>query len=408
MIDDSRPVRLGLALSGGGSRAIAFHLGCLRALNEIGLLNRIDVISSVSGGSVLAGLYCARSEPFDVFEQRARAMLRTGLQGQIVAALFSSLGVNVIGSFLINMVVGPPTAITDGVGSLVGDWRSKAKRRRRAQQKRRRPVTRTDLMEQVLRSDDLIGDVTMSALPADRPQLIVNAAELSTQTAFRFTAEGSGSWRSGPAIGVDFRLSEAVTASAAFPLLLPAIDRDYVFKSGDAEVRRRVLLTDGGIYDNLGLQAFDPNRPAPYAFGVARVDIIIACIAESGVPTGEDFPLFLGARARAAFSTAHRQLHRMGMGILHEWRTSGRIKAFIMPYFGQDDAKLPPLEGDADPPPLGDYRDYPIDFAAMPEDVIAALIARGEAQTRRLARLYLIPLLNREAAENRDAQTGSL
>ncbi|MEJ0061498.1 MAG: patatin-like phospholipase family protein [Terricaulis sp.] len=60
MTDDSRPLRLGLALSGGGSRAIAFHLGCLRALNEIGILSRIDVISSVSGGSVLAGIYCAR------------------------------------------------------------------------------------------------------------------------------------------------------------------------------------------------------------------------------------------------------------------------------------------------------------------------------------------------------------
>ena len=35
--------KIGLALSGGGSRAIAFHLGCLRALNQLGLLDRVSV-----------------------------------------------------------------------------------------------------------------------------------------------------------------------------------------------------------------------------------------------------------------------------------------------------------------------------------------------------------------------------
>ena len=41
---------IGLALSGGGSRAIAFHLGCLRALDDLGLRDSLQVISSVSGG----------------------------------------------------------------------------------------------------------------------------------------------------------------------------------------------------------------------------------------------------------------------------------------------------------------------------------------------------------------------
>jgi predicted acylesterase/phospholipase RssA len=44
---------LAVALSGGGSRAMAFHLGCLRALHQAGLLERVTIISSVSGGSVL-------------------------------------------------------------------------------------------------------------------------------------------------------------------------------------------------------------------------------------------------------------------------------------------------------------------------------------------------------------------
>ncbi|WP_179199448.1 patatin-like phospholipase family protein, partial [Streptomyces viridochromogenes] len=45
---------LGLALSGGGSRAAAFHLGCLRALHDRDLLDSIRVVSGISGGSLLA------------------------------------------------------------------------------------------------------------------------------------------------------------------------------------------------------------------------------------------------------------------------------------------------------------------------------------------------------------------
>src|SRR6266705_778572 len=44
---------LGLSLSGGGFRAALFHLGALRRLNELGVLQQIDTISSVSGGSII-------------------------------------------------------------------------------------------------------------------------------------------------------------------------------------------------------------------------------------------------------------------------------------------------------------------------------------------------------------------
>src|SRR5581483_5753015 len=49
--------RLGLALSGGGFRASLFHIGLLARLAERGLLRRVEVISSVSGGSILSALY---------------------------------------------------------------------------------------------------------------------------------------------------------------------------------------------------------------------------------------------------------------------------------------------------------------------------------------------------------------
>jgi NTE family protein len=45
-----------LSLSGGGYRAMVFHVGALYRLNEIGLLGKLARISSVSGGSITAGL----------------------------------------------------------------------------------------------------------------------------------------------------------------------------------------------------------------------------------------------------------------------------------------------------------------------------------------------------------------
>jgi predicted acylesterase/phospholipase RssA len=53
-----RPVgRLGLSLAGGGFRASLFHLGVLRRLAELDVLRRVEVLSTVSGGSITGALY---------------------------------------------------------------------------------------------------------------------------------------------------------------------------------------------------------------------------------------------------------------------------------------------------------------------------------------------------------------
>ena len=52
-----RPPRVGLALSGGGFRASFFHLGVLARLAELDLLRHIEVLSTVSGGSIIGALY---------------------------------------------------------------------------------------------------------------------------------------------------------------------------------------------------------------------------------------------------------------------------------------------------------------------------------------------------------------
>src|SRR5512133_402649 len=49
--------KIGLALSGGGFRASLFHIGVLAKLAELDVLRHIEVLSCVSGGSILGAYY---------------------------------------------------------------------------------------------------------------------------------------------------------------------------------------------------------------------------------------------------------------------------------------------------------------------------------------------------------------
>lgn len=94
---------IGLALSGGGARAIAFHLGCMRALHERGVLSNVSIISSVSGGSVIGALYAYFDESFEQFDERVQALLRSGLHDAILSHVLSpSLLVRILFTNLIS------------------------------------------------------------------------------------------------------------------------------------------------------------------------------------------------------------------------------------------------------------------------------------------------------------------
>ena len=61
--DQRIPDSIGLSLSGGGFRATLFHLGAIRRLNEFGIARKLTSISSVSGGSILNGFLAGRLDP---------------------------------------------------------------------------------------------------------------------------------------------------------------------------------------------------------------------------------------------------------------------------------------------------------------------------------------------------------
>lgn len=68
---------LGVSLSGGGYRASAFHIGTLRALYKMNILPQVDVLSTISGGSITGAHYCLFKGDFESFEKDMMERIRT-------------------------------------------------------------------------------------------------------------------------------------------------------------------------------------------------------------------------------------------------------------------------------------------------------------------------------------------
>ena len=215
---------LGLALSGGGFRATLFHIGSLWRLNEFGVLGKIDRISSISGGSICAGVL-------------AQAWPRLEFTAS-VAATFSSTVVEPLREFCRRHV--DAAAIVEG---LLSPWTTSSERIEEAYA--------TNLVSGTLQ--DLV----------DTPRFIFGATNLQTGRSFRFSKPYMGDYRIGLIDEPRITLARAIAASSAFPPFLSpvTIDNPGTFRpvegsdlNGDSAYTKRLFLTDGGVYDNLGLE----------------------------------------------------------------------------------------------------------------------------------------------------------
>lgn len=384
--------KIGLALSGGGSRAIAFHLGCLRAIDRLGLLDRVVVLSTVSGGSVIGAYYQAHQGNFAAFEAKMRELLARGLARPMLKKLFSPLGVKVVAAFA---AIG---AVAAGIGlirlfvNVAGAVAPARLADKFEETDLRSPLhrfaSRTTLLEAAL-DDLLFHKARLTDLPA-RPNLVINATELRTASAFRFGTHESGSWRWGKLHRNETTIAHAVTASAAYPLFLPALDETLIFEKDGALKPSRVLLTDGGIYDNLGLGSLWPDRSKEISLNVEPVDIIICCSAGYGLR--KDPPSqFLFARMLSVFSAIFDRAQNAAIHRLHQAKTFGQIKGFIFPYLGQQDRELP--NPPADLVRREEAHSYPTNFNAMTPEWIDRLSMRGEQLTLCLAQAYIPDLI---------------
>lgn len=249
---------VGLAVSGGGYRAMVFHLGAFLRLHELGILSRLNRISSVSGGSITAaklGLEWAKLGSRDDFFRHVVEPIRTLASTTIDAP-------SIIGGVLF------PGSVADRVSRAYDRY--------------------------------LFEGATLQDLP-DEPRFVINATNLETCSLFRFSKPYLADWQLGIVRNPTTTLADAVTASSAFPpvlspFVLQADHEDFEDVPAhrtDPAFFEEVSLTDGGVYDNLGLEtvwknyttvlvsdaggknAPDPTPPTDWARHAKRVlDII--------------------------------------------------------------------------------------------------------------------------------------
>jgi NTE family protein len=239
MPSDYRPKNdregIALCLSGGGFRASLFHLGSLRRLNQAGLLPHISAITSVSGGSITNALLAKHWRNFvgdKVFTNFAN--FETELQ-QFCARDIRS------GPLLWERLD------SRNWTSLLSDDHSA-----------------TDLLAQQY-EDHLVPKLTLGDTRCENgPKFIFCASNLQTGVSFELSWDRIGDYQIGYAQVPEMPLADAVAASSAFPIAFPPLvlkfdpDRFSGGKLIDQSMRRnlsrRIALTDGGVYDNLGLE----------------------------------------------------------------------------------------------------------------------------------------------------------
>src|SRR5829696_7664489 len=229
--DEPRMQRQGVALclSGGGFRAAVFHLGALRRLNELRILSQVDVISSVSGGSIFAAHLAERIPIWP----EARDSVATW--DEVVAAPFRSFVQR-------NRRTGPVLRRL-----LPTNWT--------------RPGTAIEALTTLFQRE--LTRLTLSELP-QRPRFIFSATDMTFGTNWIFERDRIGNFQAGyGSPPPEWTVARAVAASSCFPPVfdpMPLHLEPHQLRGGSArqtnrdELVSRLCLTDGGVYDNLGLE----------------------------------------------------------------------------------------------------------------------------------------------------------
>jgi integrative and conjugative element protein (TIGR02256 family) len=383
---------VGLALSGGGSRAMAFHLGCLRALYDRGVLDRLQVISAVSGGSVIAAMYAYSQGSFSDFDRSVITLLRRGIQRDIARKIANpAVAVQMAGTIVL---AGSAAAAADiarlalnSASSTSGLLRRDVNRfTKKIQPPLRRWGSTTVAFEAVLR-DRVFGSILITSPRRDDFEIILNACELRSGSAFRFGSRESGCWRYGTVNGNAVEVAHAVAASAAYPALLPALDEVIAFTDRrGAKCERRVLLTDGGVYDNLGVTCLEPGSAGEVGYNHFTPEYIICCDAGQGIFQDHPVPYLWGARMARAFESVFRKAQNATQNRLHLFAATDQIKGFVLAYLGQIDDRIPCAPFDL--VRREEVFEYPTDFSAMQTEDINRLTKRGEQLTRALVAYY--------------------
>jgi len=344
----------GLALSGGGFRAMLFHLGVVRYLHDKKLLQNVKYVCCVSGGSILGAHLVLNwdtyltNEPWDA----------TGSPRQLVD--FAEYDVS------------PPifrraVSILRVIPGLWSGWSpTRLLRRyyRRLYQKRK-------LRELA---------PTASGLLASRPELHILTTDLEREKLCSFSHGGFccdilepvPQW----AKIADQEIALAVAASSAFPIAFGPITltpRRVGKQTKEFFGRDRIVLSDGGVYDNLALLPFETHERQ------WKCEVVLVSDA-SRVPDWSDlsgrrpFRNYMAGLKRA-YEITSDQLYR-GYERMHSAPRFVHIPIHTPREGVQYEDGTLPIE---DRERLKDVR---TDLDALPGRVIKALVLHGQAAAK--------------------------
>ena len=219
---------LALALSGGGFRATLFHLGALRRLNELGVLTELDMITSVSGGSIMAA----------------------GLADAMIASPPTK---------------GVPLTNFEAMAAKVHDLTSYNLRRTILLEKLKPWNWLRSLPELVAKElERRVTDRPLPALPR-MPEFVFCATDMVFGVNWIYTRDRAGDFQAGYSkTKLDaISIAHAAAASACFPPIFkpirtsvdPASLNGGMARGAEADrCRAAIRLSDGGVYDNMGLE----------------------------------------------------------------------------------------------------------------------------------------------------------
>jgi NTE family protein len=200
-----------LCLSGGGFRATLFHAGAFCRLNELGWLAQVNHISSVSGGSIAAGMLALKWSRLNFQNGVAQ-----NLRDQVLDPL-CDLTKTTIDAESVLRGIGPGST-GQAVAGKLRRW---------------------------------FGPATLADLP-ETPLFAFNSTSLQTGDLCWFAKIGTADDAPGRVPDPTIEIAVAVAASAAFPPFLSPLVVKLPAAQGAPETRN--VLTDGGVFDNLGLE----------------------------------------------------------------------------------------------------------------------------------------------------------
>jgi len=255
--------KIGLALSGGGYRAAAFHLGTMRKLNQLGALDKIDVYSTVSGGSITGADYLLQlheNKDYETFENNHIKKLKQSVIGSVLKSttfLFILVGVLCCIGLIIYLQFTSFYWISIPV-LIAGVWLIVSK------QFRIFPVS--DIIETIYNRIFFMGK-KLSDLP-DKPLIAINSTNLETGRQFTFSKKWMGDstyeYPENASAALNFKpvkfksekfpVARSVMASSCVPFAFtPVKVATEYFENPDDAKKVKPVLVDGGVFDNQGV-----------------------------------------------------------------------------------------------------------------------------------------------------------